>query len=146
MGYRIERGTIVTAFVWCGIMISPQYQLKEFDKLTSEETRLAVDITNKFYSEEPDRTIKLDSIEHKAFPELKKLKEIGDKLPTLILPSKKRSEAKYRSQIIYLQCHFFKLLYLEFKSQNSSKYRPEIESTTDKINDIRREWGKDACY
>jgi len=144
-GIALSGSLIVIVFVSCSVLLTPQYQTKEFEKLIDRYENLNKNIYSQFYGDEiTDRNIKLDSIEHRAFPELKSMKEVGDRLSKLILPKKKKIEAKYRSQIIKLQLHYYKLLYLEYKNQDNFKYRPEIDATTQQIDDIQIQWGKDV--
>ncbi|MGZ3749705.1 MAG: rhomboid family intramembrane serine protease [Mucilaginibacter sp.] len=142
-GIALSGTLIVIAFVSASLVLTPQYQLKEMDRLNGKYETLCKQIYSQFYGNAyADRKVKLDSIEQRAFPELKSLKLVGDQLVRLSLPSKKKREAKYRAEIINLQLHYYKLLYLEFKHEDNFKYRYQIEATTARIDSIQIAWGK----
>jgi rhomboid protease GluP len=125
------------------IWLAPIYELKELQQLTNNTERLSVILNNDFYKNyELNRDQRLAILKHKALLEIDTLKNIGQKINKLRLPKKQKQVATIKSKIITEECKLFILLYKEFNDNNRIKYRIEINSITQKINDFRTEWGK----
>ncbi|MDB5285695.1 MAG: hypothetical protein JWR05_644 [Mucilaginibacter sp.] len=125
------------------IWLAPIYELKELQQLTNNTERLSVALNNDFYKNyELNRDQRLAILKHKALLEIDTLKNIGQKINKLRLPKKQKQVATIKSKIIIEECKLFTLLYKEFNDNNRIKYRIEINSITQKINDFRTEWGK----
>jgi rhomboid protease GluP len=125
------------------IWLAPIYEFKELQQLTNNTARLSVALNNDFYRNyELNRDQSLTMLKHKALPEIDTLRSIGQKMNDLSLPKKQKQVATIKSKIIIEECKLFTLLYKEFNDNNRIKYRNEINSTTQKINNLRTEWGK----
>lgn len=125
------------------IWLAPIYEFKELQQLTNNTARLSVALNNNFYRNyELNRDQSLTMLKHKALPEIDTLRSIGQKMNDLSLPKKQKQVATIKSKIIIEECKLFTLLYNEFNDNNRIKYRNEINSTTQKINNLRTEWGK----
>lgn len=133
---------IMAIFVSAGIKLTPNYQLKKYNDLISKTDVMTDDFNNYFYRETGlnDQQMR-DTIEQKALPELTKFGNIGTIMSKLVLPAKKKKDAAFRSKLITLECHLYKLIYLEYKYNDHEKYRPAIVLTTDTINKVREDWG-----
>jgi rhomboid protease GluP len=143
-GIAIVGSAVVIVFVSCGVLFTPRYQVREFERLIQKTDVISNEMNGYYYGHREDysRQQKLDTIEQRALPEAKVLKKVGDDFNKLKLPSQKKKEAKTIAILINLQCQYYQLLYLEFKEQNTTKYRPKIDSITDRINNVRAEWNK----
>jgi rhomboid protease GluP len=138
--------TVVSVvFVSCAIMLSPQYQTKQYEALMDKAEKQFNDINSDFYHS-PDsitRQQKLDIMEHRALPEIKELKKTANKITHLILSRRKKKEAIARAKLIDLECQTFQLLYRQFKEQNNYKYQEAIDNITGQINKVRTDYAKD---
>jgi rhomboid protease GluP len=145
-GIALTGAAMVVIFVACGMLYTPQYQTKEFEKLVQRTETVNEQINADFYhnNDSVTRPQKLALIEHDALPRLAGLKKIGAEFKTLTLPHRLKNEAAFRASLINLECRFYQLLYLEFKEENKIKYRPEIADVTNQINKVRSEWGEDT--
>jgi rhomboid protease GluP len=131
---------ITIAFVTTGMTLTPDYQLKNFTDLKYKTEAMAEDIHADFYDQNGiTRKQQLDTLEQKALPELKSLSKAGAAMIKLRLPSKKKKEAAFRARLIEYQCAMYRLLYLEYKTQDHVKYRQAIGRVTDSINNVREE-------
>jgi rhomboid protease GluP len=141
-GSPIAAFIIMAVFVSSGLILTPNYQLKKYASLIDKTEDFSGKMNDYFYGQDSlNRQQRLDTLEQKALPEIKVGGDISAALRTLVLPAKKKKIAVIRSEIITLECRFYKLLYLEFKEQNKTKYRPEINSITDNINTLREKGG-----
>jgi len=144
-GIALAGAVFVCAFVSCGMLFSHQYQTKEFAALIQKAEKMELEINSEFYNniDSVTRQKKLEMLEQLALPEVKDLKKTGDKLKRLVLPSKQRKAAEVMAKLIDLECQLYHQVYLEFKDENYSKYRPAIDSLTNEVNDVRDDWAKE---
>jgi len=143
-GIALIGSAVVIVFVSCGVLFNPQYQTEEFEALIQKTEKMNREITSEFYdnNEGFSREKRLAIIEDEALPEVKNLKKEANKFNNLVLPGKKKREAKAWATLINLQSRYYQLLYLEFREQDRTRYRPEIDSITNQINKVRFGWDK----
>jgi len=126
-------------------LFMPPYQVAEFDQLYEKTQLLNEELNHYFYNQDENgypqpvlnRQDRLDTIEQRALPKLNDFRKLAVELDALNLPSKKKKAAKAEVRLIFLLSQMFNYIYLEFKEQNSPKYRPYIDSLTAKINKVR---------
>jgi len=141
-GSPVTAFIITIAFVIGGMAFTPNYQLKKYGHLIDESVTFRIKMNAYFYSDDSlSRQQRLDTLEQKALPEIKTGDSIVEALQNVSLPHEKKKVAIIRAKIVGLECRFYKLLYLEFKEQDKTKYRPEINLITDQINTLREQWG-----
>jgi rhomboid protease GluP len=148
-GIALIGSFIVIVFTGCSVAFLPRYQMTEFDDLMEKTQAITRDLNHDFYNgtiyqmgveNNLSRQDKMDTIEQKALPELKNLAKLSAGFKKLKLPAKKGREAKAEAKLIDLLCQLYQALYLEFKEQNEEKYRPKIDSLTEKVNYARMNW------
>ncbi|OJW15242.1 rhomboid family intramembrane serine protease [Mucilaginibacter sp. 44-25] len=124
------------------IIAAPVYQLKELSELGAQTQRLTNELNQDFYyTDSLNRQQRLQLLSKKSMLKVDTLGRIGKNIGKLRLPEKQHKIALIKSKIIDLEQQVYRLLYLEFKEDNKTKYRQQIYSTTNKINDLRSEWG-----
>ena len=148
-GIAFVGSSIVIVFVGCSVAFMPRYQVTEFAALVDKTEAITRDLNHDFYDgtvygygigKDMSRQDKMDTIEQKGLPELKDLKKMGAEFKKLTLPAKKARAAKAEAKLVDLLCQLYQTLYLEFKEQNEEKYRPKIDSLTEKVNYVRMNW------
>jgi rhomboid protease GluP len=140
MGCAIAFTVIYTSLC---IWLTPVYQLKEFNQLSDKTNSILVELSNDFYrTTDLSRKQRLVLLNTKTLREIDTLAIIGKKMDKLTLPDKQKQVAAIKSKIIQQECKLYTLVYKEFAENNRQKYRDEISKITDKINDLRLEWGK----
>jgi rhomboid protease GluP len=147
-GIAVIGCTIVILLVAGCELFMPHYQVEEFARLTDHVSQLNDELNHDFYNQDAygqpapvqDRTARLDMIEQTGLPKLTELKKLGNQIAVLKLPSKKKKAANAQVKLIGLLCKMYNSVYLEFKEQDSRKYRPQIDSLTDEINNVRWHW------
>ena len=133
---------LTCAFVLVSVAITPDYKIKEFEALVKQADSTELHIQKCFYRHnELSHQEKIDTIEQYGLPLIKQYQQYPVKYAALPLPTRKRKEVEFRTKIIKLECQVFQLVYRESKEQDFEKYRPEMDSLTNNINDVRMEWG-----
>ncbi|MEB0263550.1 rhomboid family intramembrane serine protease [Mucilaginibacter sp. 10I4] len=123
--------------------LAPLYQLKELQQLTTKTDNLFNRLNKDFYhTYELSRAERLAMMTNKTMLRVDTLAKIGKEMNGPLLPAEEKQIAAIKSKIIMLGCRLYKLLYKEFSENDNYKYRDEIISVTDKINELRIEWGK----
>lgn len=150
LGLKYQRRNLITisaltvTIIYTGLCIwlAPVYQLKELEHLTDETSRISDNLSADFYKTyDLTRDERLAMFKRKALPEMDTLNGIAKKMVSITLPEKKKQVAQIQSKLILAECHLYQLLYKEFVDNDQVKYRDEINTTTQKINDLRVEWG-----
>lgn len=142
-GIVLAGAGITVLFIGCSVFLTPNYNLKKYEELNIRSRELNRSINNDFYNgDSVSRNDRLNILEHKAMPKLSRLRKIAATYEQMPLPGKKKKIAVIRAGIIRLECDFYILLYKEFKENDKVKYRKAINDDTDKINNLRLEWGK----
>ena len=144
-GIKVIGSAIVVLLVSGCELFMPQYQVAEFNQLYEKTQLLNEELNHYFYNQDENgypqpllnRQDRLDTIEQRALPKLKDFRHLGSQLEVLKLPSKKEKTARAEARLIDLLCQMYNNIYLEFKEQDSPKYRPYIDSLTAKINKLR---------
>jgi len=144
-GVTVVGSAIVVLLISGCELFMPPYQVAEFDQLYEKTQLLNEELNHYFYNQDENgypqpvlnRQDRLDTIEQRALPKLNDFRKLAVELDALNLPSKKKKAAKAEVRLIFLLSQMFNYIYLEFKEQNSPKYRPYIDSLTAKINKVR---------
>ena len=139
----VYAAAITIMFTGACIWLAPVYQFKELKQLSRKTERLSDELKMNFYGNYTNERDSLMMIfTHQALPKMDTLKMIGKQMQQLILPKKEKQIADIRSKIIFEECTLYTLIYREYRDKDQVKYRPEINRTTQTINDLRMEWGK----
>jgi len=133
---------IVIVFVSCGLLASQQYQVKEYALLIQKADTLSNQLNEVFYGSDTSREEKLFKMEQTGLPKLPQLRKLAVEMTKLKLPADKKHDAKREALLINLYCRYFPLLYHEFKDNDQARYRPAIDSLTERINELRTSWMK----
>lgn len=149
-GIALAGSALVIVVVSCGMIFMPRYQLGEFDALVQKMQKMTLDMDDYFYQKDANGNYvtlspmhRLDSIQRYALPELENFKKLVPGFNKLRLPSIKEKAAKADAKLVVLLSQADQFLYLEIKEQNTEKYRPQVDSLTAIINDVRMNWSKD---
>lgn len=136
-------GAATVAYTACCLALAPIYQLGDLKELTHHTRKLSDHLQQDFYG---NYSMSHDSVMYllntKALPEIDTLRDIAKKLNKLTLPKKQKQVANIKSKLILEECKLYTLLYQEYRDRDPVKYRPEINTTTQNINDLRVEWTK----
>jgi rhomboid protease GluP len=138
-------GALALTIIYTSLCIrfAPVYQLKEMRRLTRQSEKVSGNLTRDFYSSYGiAHNERLALFRQNMIPEMDTLKHIAQTLRHINLPTQKKKIAIIQSNLLLNECRLYMLLYLEFRDNDPVKYRGEINSTTQKLNDIRLEWGK----
>lgn len=136
-------GTITVIYTGCCLALAPVYQFKELKYLTQQAKRLSDQLQRDFYdNDNVNHDTVMQLLNHKALPEIDTLKDIAKKMTHLSLSAKQKEVTGIKSKLILQECKLYILLYKEFRDRDQVKYRAEINSTTQVINDLRVEWTK----
>jgi rhomboid protease GluP len=134
---------ITIMYTALNIHFAPVYQLGEMRRLTRQSERVSDHLTRDFYSGyDLEHSERLALFRKNIIPDIDTLNQIAQRLRRITLPSQKRKIAIIQSNLLFNECRLYTLLYLEFRDNEPVKYRREIDNTTQKLNDIRYEWGK----
>lgn len=141
----ITVGALAITLVLTGLCMrfTPDYNFKEAEQLTHKNEKILQSLNKDFYwrNRELSHADRLALLENNDLPKLKTLNDIAQKLSSIKLPGKQKKIATIQSKIIVQESTLFSLLYKEMRDQDETKYRPTINSVTDTINKLRREWG-----
>ncbi|GGH13982.1 rhomboid family intramembrane serine protease [Mucilaginibacter phyllosphaerae] len=141
----VTASALAITIIYTGLCIwlTPVYQLKYLQQLTTKTENIFTDLNNDFYhTDDLTRSQRLAMLNSKTLRKVDTLSEIGKRIKSLTLPAKEKQIANIKSQIIAYECSLYKLLYQEFRDNDKVKYRNKINSTTLKINELRLQWGK----
>lgn len=136
---------ITLLFAGMCLWLAPVYNFKRLELLTEQNRLLTDSLNDDFYGSkniELNHADHLMLIERRLRPRLLALKDIAQKLTKVSLPHKQEQIAGIRSKIVLQEVVMFDLLYKEMREPGQIKYRYAIEDATDRINQLRREWGK----
>ncbi|MFD2147910.1 rhomboid family intramembrane serine protease [Mucilaginibacter antarcticus] len=125
------------------IWLAPVYQFNELKTLTKRTEQISDELKNDFYGNyNMQRDSMMQKFVYKALPEIDTLNKIAKQMQQLILPKKEKLVADVKARIIFEECKLYKLLYKEYRDKDQKKYRPQINSSIQTINNLRLEWGK----
>ena len=134
---------ITVSYTGLSIWLAPVYQLEELQQLSNKTESLFTRLNNDFYhTDDLTRNQRLVMLNNQTLRRVDTLSNVGKKLQGLTLPAKEKQVANIKSKIIVYECSLFTLLYKEFRDNDRTKYRNEINSTTNRINELRLEWGR----
>jgi rhomboid protease GluP len=132
---------ITLTVVSLGLAFVPDYKIQDYNALV-KKINITESAINRCYYGQYGKTHeeKLDTIEQHGKPLLTEFKKEARKLDQFKLPSKLKEESQIHSKIIYLECREFDLIYKESKEMNYYRYRPQMDSITNSINDLRSDF------
>jgi rhomboid protease GluP len=138
-------GALAITIIYTGlcIWVAPVYQLNDLNRLTTQTENLSAEVSRQFYgSYGMNRDERMAVFNNTVLPDVNTLSRMALKMDNLTLPKKQKQIAIVKSKLIKQECKLYTLLYEEFRDNDPKKYRGEINSTTQTINDLRAEWGK----
>jgi len=138
----VGTGSVITAgFIIGSIFFTTDYQLNDYVAMNNKINKLSRSIRRDFYSNRGiSRQERLQILEHKAIPELKQLHQLLAQYKQLTLPDDKKELSIMQFKIVDLEYQLFNLLYKEFKEQDKTKYRQDIENINYQLNVLRTAW------